>query len=126
MQRIHDKAEDFGNRDLFNVMSQLRRSTAALPTYIAKGCCNGDNESRAISLEVGFGTVCEAEYQLFIARGRGYIPMDEYQKLSEEFIAIKGMLAKIVGELRSAPVRSTENKGINHGRDKIAAVCREA
>lgn len=98
---IYKTTQTFPTEERYGLTSQMRRSSASIPTNIAEGCGrSGDNELRRF-MQISMGSASELEYQLLLAHELGYVQQDAYQQLNAQTIEVKRMLASFIKRLRS-------------------------
>ena len=98
---VYAATQTFPAAEQYGLISQMRRSSASIPTNIAEGCGRaGDAELRRF-MQISMGSASELEYQLLLARDLGYLPTDVYQDLNTSTIEVKRMLAAFIKRLRS-------------------------
>jgi len=84
----------FPRVELVGLTSQMRRSSASIPTNIAEGCGRDAKGDLKRFLTIAKGSASELEYQLLLAKDLGYLPAPEYGQLAEETTEIKRMLTR--------------------------------
>ena len=92
---IYSLTNGFPSNERFGVTSQLRRSSASIPTNIAEGCGRFGEREFARFLSIASGSASETEYHLLLAHHLGYISVDDYQVMNEQVNAIKKMLGAL-------------------------------
>ena len=97
---VYQVTKSFPNEELFGLTSQLRRAVSSIPTNIAEGCGRSTNKDFAHFLQIAIGSASEVEYELLLANSLNYINDTDYQKLSDETIAVRKMIIKYRSELR--------------------------
>jgi four helix bundle protein len=70
---IYDATRPFPREELFGLSSQIRRAAASIPTNIAEGCGRSSDPDFARFLQIAFGSACEVEYHLILARDLRYV-----------------------------------------------------
>jgi four helix bundle protein len=98
---VYEMTTQFPKEELFGLTSQLRRSAASIPTNIAEGCGRSTDADFARFLQIAFGSACEAEYQIILARDLRYINEDLFSRISNELIVIKKMISSLLSRLRA-------------------------
>ncbi|MBP5768462.1 MAG: four helix bundle protein [Fibrobacter sp.] len=90
----------FPKDELYGLTSQIRRSSASIPTNIAEGCGRKSNTELSRFLQISLGSATEAEYQLLLAKDLGYINEELYIANEKNIQEIKKMLT---GFLKNLP-----------------------
>lgn len=97
---IYRTTQTFPGDERYGLISQMRRSSASIPTNIAEGCGrSGDAELRRF-MQISMGSASELEYQLLLAHDLGYLEAATYEKLNAQTIEVKRMLASFIKRLR--------------------------
>ena len=89
----------FPKDELYGLTSQLRRSSASIPTNIAEGCGRKTNTELSRFLQISLGSATEAEYQLILAKDLGYINEKLYSANQHNIQEIKMMLTGFIKNL---------------------------
>ena len=98
---VYKLTKDFFPKDeLYGLTSQIRRSSASIPTNIAEGCGRKSNAELSRFLQISLGSATEAEYQLLLAKDLGYIDKVLYTTNEKNIQEIKKMLT---GFLKNLP-----------------------
>ena len=82
----------------------MRRSAYSIPTNIAEGAGRAGNADFARFLQMAFGSACELEYQLLLARDLKYLGRETYEELSGRATEIKKMLGALLDKVRKEPL----------------------
>jgi four helix bundle protein len=98
---IYKSTRHFPAGERFGLTSQIRRSSASVPTNIAEGCGHSSDAEFARFLQLAAASASETEYQLLLAKDLNYISQDEYAKLSKEVVEIKKMLHSFVSKVKA-------------------------
>ena len=80
--------------ELSGVSGFLRRSAMAITTSLAQGLSQENEAELARCCSAAFGSVCEAEYELFLASELGYVSMRECTSLTQRLTELKRALAQ--------------------------------
>ena len=70
---IYKCTKAFPKEEMFGLTSQIRRAAVSAPSNIVEGCAKSSQADYARFLEIGYGSVCEVEYQLSLAQRLGYL-----------------------------------------------------
>ena len=91
--KITDK---YPEREIYNVVSQLRRSVLSIPLNIAEGYGRQSKEDFRRFLKISLGSSNEVEALLEISKELKYISEKEYQQLSKENDEIGKMIYSMI------------------------------
>ena len=97
---IYKATRQFPRDELYGLTSQIRRSSASIPTNIAEGCGRSGEADFARFLQIAMGSASEREYHLILAKDLGYLAESEFDELTSELIEIKRMLNAFIQKLR--------------------------
>jgi four helix bundle protein len=89
----------FPDDERFGLISQLRRSAASVPANLAEGCGRGSELDFARFVQMAMGSASEVEYHILLSKDLGYLPTDDFAKLSTSVQEVKRVLTSL---LRSA------------------------
>ncbi len=103
---IYKTTSQFPNDELFGLSSQLRRSSASIPTNIAEGCGRSTELDFVRFLDIAMGSASETEYQLQLAHDLGYLTTIQYQNLNNELVECKRMLNSFIQKIRTSQKQS--------------------
>jgi four helix bundle protein len=96
---VYAATRSFPPAELYGLSSQIRRAAASIPANIVEGCGrNSDAELRRFC-SISLGSANELEYHLLLARDLGIMETAEHERLSEQVLAVKRMLAKFASTL---------------------------
>ena len=97
---VYKATISFPKDELYGLTSQIRRSSASIPTNIAEGCGRNGDAELARFMSIGMGSASELEYQLLLAHDLNYLDRDTYTKLHERVTEVKRMLAGFIKTLK--------------------------
>jgi len=86
--------------ELYGLTSQIRRSSASIPTNIAEGCGRSGDAELARFMTISMGSASELEYQLLLAHDLNYLNQDAYTNLHERVTEVKRMLSGFIKTLK--------------------------
>lgn len=98
---VYKATGSFPREELYGLTGQLRRSMTSVPSNLAEGCGRSSTAERARFFDIAFGSACEAEYQLLLARDLGYLAPPLHAELNEAVAEVKRMLAGLLKNLRA-------------------------
>jgi len=82
------------------LVTQLRRSVAAVPTNIAEGCGHSSRREFARFLQVAVASTVEAEYHLQLCLDLRVMDAKEAQRLIDDANTVRRMLATLLAKVR--------------------------
>ena len=94
--RIYNVTDKYPSREIYNVISQLRRSVLSIPLNIAEGYGRMTREEFKRFLKISLGSSNEVEALLDISKDLEYITEKEYQEISKENEIIGKMIYKAI------------------------------
>jgi four helix bundle protein len=90
--RIYTVTKDFPREEIYGISSQMRRSSASVPTNIAEGCGRESKAETIHFLSISIGSLSELEYQLILAHDLLYLSDNLFLELSGELVETRRML----------------------------------
>jgi four helix bundle protein len=97
---IYKTSASFPAEEKFGLTSQIRRSSASLPTNIAEGCGRQSDAELHRFLTIAMGSASELEYQLLLAKDLSYLSESSFSLLTLELIEIKKMLNAYIQKVK--------------------------
>ncbi len=98
---VYKTSAAFPKDELYGLTSQIRRSSASVPTNIAEGCGRSGDPEFARFVQIAMGSASELEYQLLLAHDLGFMNGTKYKTLANQVIEVKRMLAVLLQKLRA-------------------------
>ena len=98
---IYQATMHFPREEIYGLTSQMRRSSASVPTNIAEGCGRGGRMELARFLHIAAGSASELEYQLLLARDLHFLGRAEFESLTGEVGEVKRMLGALILKLKT-------------------------
>ena len=98
--KIYLLTRTFPNDELYGLTSQIRRSSASVPTNIAEGCGRNSDAELKRFLTIASGSISELEYQVLLSKDISYLPLNIYQELTTEIIEIRKMIYAFIQKLK--------------------------
>lgn len=89
---IYTKTLIFPKFELYGLTSQIRRSAVSISSNIAEGAGRRSKKEFANFLGISYGSACELETQLMIARNLEYLNGDNFETLFDSLNEIQKML----------------------------------
>ena len=98
---VYHATAAFPKEELYGLTSQMRRSSASIPTNIAEGCGrDGDAEFKRF-LQIALSSTSELEYQLLLAHDLRYLNANDYERLAGGTIEVKKMLTALILKIKA-------------------------
>jgi len=104
---VYRATSAFPSAERFGLAAQMRRAAVSVPANIAESCGRRSHRDEAHLLQVAFGSACELEAELLLARDLGYLPDDAHAPLLADLVEMKRMLGTLANRTfaRAAPGR---------------------
>lgn len=96
---IYKLTETFPKNEQFNLVSQINRAAVSVPTNIAEGCGRETQKELIRFLYISSGSSHELEYLILLSKDLNFIKEEEYNRISNEIIEIKKMLASLIRKI---------------------------
>jgi four helix bundle protein len=84
--------DKFPREELFGLSSQLRRSLVSVPSNVIEGLARNKVKVFENHLDIAYGSLCEAKYQMYFACQRGYITKEKYLDFYKDAEEVSKML----------------------------------
>jgi len=94
---VYNLTQDFPNKELYGLISHLRRAAISVPSNIAEGAANRTPSQFSQFLSNAFGSLNELDTQMELSFRLGYLSGDRYNqiaKLLDECLALTYGLRK--------------------------------
>jgi len=98
---VYKASATFPKDELYGLTSQIRRSSASVPTNIAEGCGRSGDPEFARFVQIAMGSAGEVEYQLLLSHDLGFMNGTKYKTLANQVIEVKRMHAVLLQKLRA-------------------------
>ncbi|MDZ7756894.1 four helix bundle protein [Rhodohalobacter sp.] len=89
---VYGRTISFPKFELYGLTSQIRRSAVSISSNIAEGAGRRSKKEFANFLGISYGSACELETQLLIAKNLEYLKEDDFDSLFNELNEIQKML----------------------------------
>ncbi len=93
---VYEQTRAFPKEELFGLTSQIRRACSSIPANTAEGCGRGSDGDFQRFLQIAFGSASEVDYHLILAHDLNLIDRTVYERLNDEVIEVKKMLASLI------------------------------
>lgn len=98
---VYKVTNRFPKEEIYGLTSQMRRSSSSIAANIAEGCGRRTEADFVRFLPNAFGSAREPEYHITLAGDLGFINRDDTDRLSEDVIEVKKMLAAFLRKLNA-------------------------
>jgi four helix bundle protein len=98
---IYRASDKFPRDEIYGLASQIRRAGLSIPTNIAEGCGRSGIPEFIHFLHIAIGSASEVEYLLLFSKDLNLLENSVHQKLSNDVIEIKRMLASLIKKLNA-------------------------
>jgi four helix bundle protein len=104
---IYRVTKGFPADERYGLTSQLRRAAVSVPSNIAEGYGRRTTPDYIRALYIAYGSICEVETQMLLARDLYYVKAADMKNLEEHIGEVERML--------KALIRALEKKGSREG-----------
>ncbi len=119
---IYRLTESFPKSEVFGLSSQIRRAASSIATNLAEGCGRTQAEFGRF-LQIAFGSACEVEYQLLLARDLGFLAPSSYEGINADVIRVKRMLNSLLKRIHSDAIVVAGGGTVRRGPAKVLSTC---
>jgi four helix bundle protein len=98
---VYRLSKSFPREEMYGLTSQMRRASASIGANIAEGSCRRGDVDFARFLQIAAGSAAELEYHLLLSRDLELLEESDYQRVSDEAVEVKRMLAALMQKLRA-------------------------
>ncbi|TWU60110.1 hypothetical protein Poly51_03840 [Rubripirellula tenax] len=98
---VYRATRRFPDDERYGLTSQVRRSSASVPSNLAEGCGRRTDRDLAHFCDIAMGSACESEYQLILAKDLDYIDTELHRQLEDQLLEVKRMLSGFTSAVRS-------------------------
>jgi len=98
---VYKASKSFPRDEIYGLTSQMRRASVSIGSNIAEGACRKGDADFARFLQMAAGSASEVEYHLLLARDLELLKTIDCQRLSDEVVEVKRMLASLMQKLRA-------------------------
>ena len=98
---IYRATKSFPREEMYGLTSQMRRASVSIAANIAEGTCRNGDADFGRFLQMAAGSASEVEYHLLLALDLELLKTADCQRLSNEVVEVKRMLASLLLKLRA-------------------------
>jgi four helix bundle protein len=99
VEHIYEITENFPQKELYVLTSQLRRSALSIPSNVAEGFARGHTAEYRQFLRTALGSCAELDTQLTIVQRRNYATQAEILNLQEDLDHESRMIMNLIKSL---------------------------
>jgi four helix bundle protein len=90
--QVFEMTKDFPKEERFGLTQQIRKSAVSIPSNIAEGSGRISSKEMKQFLRVAYGSSCELETQLIIAKEVRYLETSSLLRITEDISALQKMM----------------------------------
>ena len=98
---VYRSSKPFPRDEVYGLTSQMRTASSSIGANIAEGACRKGDCEFGRFLQIAIGSASELEYHLLLAHDLELLKLPDYERLSEEVMQVKRMLASLIHKLRA-------------------------
>ena len=98
---VYKTSKSFPREEMYGLTSQIRRASVSIGANIAEGACRRGDVDFARFLQIAAGSASEVEYHLLLSRDLELLQIAGFQRLTDEVLEVKRMLAALMQKLRA-------------------------
>jgi len=96
---IYGITKIFPSDEKYGLTSQLRRAAVSVPSNIAEGYGRKTTPDYTRALYIAYGSICEVETQLLLAKDLAYIEQKDIRKIEGDIREVERMLKALIKAL---------------------------
>ncbi len=100
--QVYEISRNFPKYEQFALAMQLRRAIVSAASNIVEGCARNTEADFLHFLDMAFGSLREAEYQLSLARRLNYLSEDTYAPVCQQFDHASKALGALIRSIRNS------------------------
>lgn len=98
---IYKSTSSFPKEELYDLVSQMRRSASSIPSNIAEGCGQNTQPQFARFLNIAIGSASELEYQIILSKDLEFVNEKYFKELIKNVTEVKRMLYSLQKKVSS-------------------------
>ncbi len=99
VKNIYDTTNQFPDREIYSLTSQIRRSAVSIPSNIAEGFRRMHAKEFQRFLSIALGSLAELETQVVIAKELSYIDINVFDSFLEKIDHLSRMIVNLIKKL---------------------------
>lgn len=97
---VYRITSSFPKEELYALTNQLKRSSASVAANIVEGQCRNTSKEYLQFLYNARGSLEETRYHLLLARDLGYLTVDKYMPLENQYTEVSKMLNSLITRIK--------------------------
>ena len=97
---IYALTEKFPQKEIYGIISQIRRASTSIPTNISEGCGRDSDAEFNRFLTIALGSASEVEYLLILSKDLNFISKITFEKLDKDINTIKRKIYTLKQKLK--------------------------
>jgi len=89
---IYKETDKFPQKEMFGLISQMRRSVVSITSNVAEGFSRNTNKDKYQFYSIAQGSLTELQNQLLIARDVKYLEKDKFQGIAHQTILVNKLI----------------------------------
>ncbi|MBK9632924.1 MAG: four helix bundle protein [Bacteroidetes bacterium] len=98
---IYKTTKLFPSDEKFNLITQINRAVISVPVNIAEGYGRESSKNYLQFLRISRGSILELETLLLISKNLNYLPIKDYEKLTENLNEISKLLQGLIKSIQN-------------------------
>ena len=98
---IYKTTKLFPSDEKFNLITQINRAVISVPVKIAEGYGRESSKNYLQFLRISRGSILELETLLLISKNLNYLPIEDYEKLTENLNEISKLLQGLIKSIQN-------------------------
>ena len=98
---IYKTTKLFPSDEKFNLITQINRAVISVPVNIAEGYGRESSKNYLQFLRISRGSILELETLLLISKNLDYLPIEDYEKLTENLNEISKLLQGLIKSIQN-------------------------
>ncbi|MCA9877017.1 MAG: four helix bundle protein [Thermomicrobiales bacterium] len=101
VEEVYTVSRTWPRDEQYGLIGQARRAAISIPSNLAEGHGRSGRKEYAHHVSIAFGSLCELETQLLIARRLGYVGNDLLAPIMERIAEVRRIILGLLRSLRS-------------------------
>ncbi len=89
---IYNATDNFPQKEVFGLVSQMRRCAVSITSNIAEGFSRSTNKDKYQFYSIAQGSLTELQNQLLIARDVGFLNTEKFQEIAKQTVVVNKLI----------------------------------